>query len=175
MTIKTFAAIGLLITLMCGGALAQVDNMGTVDTLTLVVDNYSPNKWVVTANLWNDEEIAAFDIPLKYSAGMAKLLVDSVTYTDTRADYFAQKYTQVDTTGQMMHFGGLAYMGSDKPPLSPGNGKIGQVFISVMGNGEPGAFKVDTVFFQPNNKLMMVDRNAKTIIPVVKIETVSED
>lgn len=174
MIFKTLCALGLTMALLCGAALAQQDNMGKVDTLTLMVDNYAPNKWVVTAHLWNDEEIAAFDIPIKYSAGMTKLGVDSITFAGSRADYFAQKYTQVDTTGQMMHFGGLAYMGSDKPPLAPGEGSIGRVFISTMGGAEADAMVVDTVFFAPNNKLMFVDRNAKSIIPAVKIAEVEK-
>ncbi|MEZ5360159.1 MAG: hypothetical protein R3F48_15185 [Candidatus Zixiibacteriota bacterium] len=171
MNVKTLCMIGLTLALLCGSAFAQSDNMGVVDTLTLTVEKYAPNKWVVKADFWNDEEIAAFDIPLKYTAGMTKLTVDSVSHAGTRVDYFAQKYQQVDTTGQMMHFGGLAYIGSDKPPLAPGSGEIGRVYISTAGGANADNIVVDTVFFAPNNKMLFVDRNAKAIIPALIIQT----
>ncbi|MCK5125678.1 MAG: hypothetical protein KAR42_05440 [candidate division Zixibacteria bacterium] len=176
MKFKTLLFTILALSLFIGTAFAQIDSMGIADTLTLTYTNYAPSKWVIEASLWNDEEIAAFDIPIKYTAGMAKLKVDSVTYTNTRTDYFAQKYIQIDTTGQMLHFGGLAYMGTDKPPLAPGTGAIGHVYLSVWGDKEPGEFVMDTTFFAPSNKLMLVDRNAKTIVPIVIIkEAVKKD
>ncbi len=154
-----------------GFASAQIDPVGNIDTLTLIVESLDDNKWVISANLWNDEELAAMDIPISYTAGVAKLVVDSVSYAGTRIEYFAQKYTQVDTVGQVMHFGGLAYVGPDKPPLAPGNGEVGRIYISLVGDKKPGPFAVDTALYAPNNHLILVDRDAKTIVPVVKIET----
>lgn len=161
--------LAVALILMAGAASAQDNPIGKADTVTLVIDQVAEAKWKITANVWNDEEIAAIDIPLKYSAGVIPLQIDSVSFADTRIDYFAQKYFQVDTTGQTMHLGGLAYMGSDKPPLAPGSGTVGYIFISPMSDKIPSTIAVDTCFFAPNNKLMLVDRDAKTIVPVVKI------
>ena len=175
MKFKTIVLMAIAICI-AGGAFAQDDAMGKIDTLTITINNIAAGKWMISASLWNDEEIAAFDIPLKYAAGMTKLNVDSISYAGSRVDYFAQKYSQVDTTGQVLHFGGIAYVGSDKPPLAPGNGEIGKVFITVIGDKEPGPFVVDTTTFIPKtpgnstgNKLMLVDRNAKAIVPFVRI------
>lgn len=163
----TLMVVGLLAS--AGSISAQTDPLGTTDTVTLVVHNPAPGKWMVSAHVWNDEELAAIDIPIKYTAGMARLIVDSVSYAGGRIDYFAQKYNPIDTANQMMHFGGFAYMGADKPPLMPGSGEVAKIYISATGDKKPGVFAVDTCFVQPNSRLMLVDKNAKSIVPVLKI------
>lgn len=176
MSFKLFSAfmmIGLLI--LAGVATAQDDPLGKIDTVTLITEQTGAGNWLVTAQIWNDEELAAFDIPIKYTAGMAKLVVDSISMTGTRVDYFAQKYYQVDTTKQIMHIGGIAYMGADKPPLAPGSGDVGRIYISVMDDKNPGMFACDTSTFPPNNSLMLVDKNAKIIVPALKIKSKVEE
>ncbi len=155
--------------LLVGAVSAQQDPIGKIDTVTLVVDNPAPGNWIITASVWNDEEIAAIDIPIKYTAGMAKLRVDSVAYGGTRMEFFAQKYNPIDTANQIMHFGGFAYMGPDKPPMAPGDGVVAKIYISAYGEKKPGAFAVDTCYMEPNSTLMLVDKNAKIIIPALKI------
>jgi len=163
-----FVAAGLFI--MAAMASAQNDPIGKVDTVTLYVSALSEGKWMISAHVWNDEELAAIDIPIKYTAGMAKLIVDSVSFVGTRCEGFEQKHSQVDTLGQKMHFGGFAYMSPNKPPLAVGKGEIGRVYISAYGDKKPGAFAVDTATVAPNSTLMLVDKNAKVIVPALKIE-----
>lgn len=153
---------------------AQTDPIGKVDTVTLKVEALAAGKWMVSAHVWHDEALAAIDIPIKYSAGMAKLFVDSVSFKGTRMESFAQKYAPVDTAAQIMHFGGLAYMGPDKPPLAPGSGEVARIYISAKGGKEPGAFAIDTATAQPNSTLMLVDEKAKIIVPALKIMTVTK-
>jgi hypothetical protein len=163
----TVLIAGLL--LLTGAASAQQDPLGKTDTVTLAIEKLQPGKWVVIASVWNDEEIAAIDIPIKYTAGVARLNIDSVSYAGTRMEYFAQKYNPIDTANQIMHFGGFAYMGPDKPPMAPGSGEVARVYISVIGDKKPGVFAVDTCFMAPNSSLMLVDKNAKIIVPALKI------
>jgi hypothetical protein len=165
--IITFLAAGLI--LLTGTAFAQNDPIGKTDTVTLIVDSPAPGTWVISANIWNDEDLAAIDIPIKYTAGITKLIVDSISFAGTRMEYFAQKYNPIDTAGQMMHFGGFAYMGPDKPPLVPGSGELARVYISAVGDKKPGVFAVDTCTMAPNSTLMLVDKAAKIIIPALKI------
>lgn len=154
---------------LAGTALAQEDAIGKTDTVTLVVDSPEPGKWVISASIWNDEDLAAIDIPIKYTAGIAPLKIDSVSYAGTRMEFFAQKYNPIDTANQTMHFGGFAYMGPDKPPMAPGSGEVARIYISAAGDKKPGVFAVDTCFMAPNSTLMLVDKNAKIIIPALKI------
>ncbi|MFH1699162.1 MAG: hypothetical protein ABIE07_01130 [Candidatus Zixiibacteriota bacterium] len=168
---KPFLLIVVLLIMISGTSMAQTDPIGAIDTLSLIVNKIGDGKWMVSVQLWNDEELAAMDIPLGYTAGIAKLVLDSVSYAGTRIEYFAQKYMQADTIGQVMHFGGIAYMGPDKPPLEPGKGEIGRIYISVNDSKTPGPFAVDTAYYAPNNHLMLVNTEAKTIVPALKIET----
>lgn len=162
-----FVLAGLV--LLAGTAWSQNDPVGKTDTVTLVVEPLEAGKWVVIAHVWNDEEIGGVDIPIKYTAGVAALRVDSVSYAGTRMESFARQYHQVDTAGQMMHFGGFPYMAPDQPPMPAGSGEMARVYISVANDKSPGAFAVDTTTMKPNNTLMLVDKNAKSIIPALKI------
>lgn len=155
--------------LMAGSALSQNDPIGEIDTVTVVVEPLDAGSWVVTTHVWNDEEIGGVGIPLKYSAGVATLNFDSISYAGTRMETFAKQYHQVDTANQMVHFGGFPYMAPNQPPMPPGSGEMARFYISVVGDKKPGPFAVDTVTMKPNNSLMLVDRNAKSIKPALKI------
>lgn len=168
---RTLAMIFVLMaTLILSAAVwAQNDPIGKTDTVTLVVETIQPGKWVITTHVWNDEDLGGVDIPIKYTAGVATLKVDSVAYSGTRMEKFAKTYEQIDTTNQMMHFGGFPYMAPNQPPMPPGNGEMARVYISVTGDKKPSAFAVDTTTMKPNNSLMLVDKDAKIIKPVLKI------
>ncbi len=168
---RTLAVIFVLMATLALSAAgwAQNDPNGKTDTVTLVVETIQPGKWVITTSIWNDEDLGGVDIPIKYTAGVATLGVDSVVFTGTRMENFAKTYNQVDTVNQMMHFGGFPYMAPNQPPMPPGNGEMARVYISVTGDKKPSAFAVDTVTMKPNNSLMLVDKNAKIIVPALKI------
>lgn len=156
--------------LMAGFATAQVDPLGKPDTVSLFIAPVAEGKWVISAHVWNDEELAALDIPLKYTAGMAKVMVDSVSFKGTRTEYFAQKNYQVDTAKQIMHFGGFAYMDPQKPPLAVGKGEVARIYFSIQSDKKPGPFAADTTTYTNGSTMMLVDKNAKTIVPMLKIE-----
>ena len=170
---KLFTAILTAGLVMASGIVfAQADPIGAVDTVTLYVETLAEGKWKISAHVFNDENIAGIDIPIKYTAGIAKLKVDSVSFIGTRMENFDMKSTPIDTAGQMMRFGGLAYMSPNKPPMKPGNGEIARIYISTIGGKKPGPFAVDTTTFPPAVKMMLVDENAKPLTPALKIVTV---
>lgn len=168
-----FTLLVLALCLTAATAMAQNDPIGKTDTVTLKIETLSENKWMVSVHVWNDEDLAALDIPIRFTAGVARVMVDSVSFKNTRISYFAQKYAPIDTANQIMHFGGIAYMGTDKPPLAPGEGVVARVYFSVAGDKKPGPFTVDTTTVPPNSTLMLVDRNAKIIVPALKIVNIS--
>ena len=168
-SVTLFLAVMVMLSV---AAFGQNDPIGKVDTVTLKVHSLGNGKWMVSANVWNDEELAAVDIPIRYTAGMAKVVVDSVSFAGTRMEKFAQKASQVDTTGQMLHFGGLAYMSTEQPPMAIGNGELARVYFSLKDASDakkPGPFAIDTCTMAPSNSMMLVDKNAKSIIPALKI------
>jgi hypothetical protein len=171
LTVLTVAVVCLA----AASASAQNDPFGKTDTLTLAVQDMGNNSWMVTGYLWHDEDLAALDVPIKYTAGIAKLMVDSVSFEGGRMDYFAMKQHQVDTTGQTMHIGGFAYLGSDKPPLAPGNGEMFKIYFSTIGDKKAGVFAVDTTFYPPASTMQLVSKDAKSIIPALKIIAVKPE
>ena len=155
--------------LLSSSALAQSDVFGVADTVTLTVEELEAGKWMIVASLTNDEELAAIDIPVKYTAGIAKVKLDSMTYAKGRIDFFSNKFENKDTTSQIVRFGGLAYLAPNKPPLKPGKGEIGRAYVSVYGDRKPGPFGVDSITVPPNATLMLVHKNATQIIPYLNI------
>lgn len=159
--------VGMLV--MAGSAWSQDDPVGKIDTVTLVVEPLTAGSWMITTYVWNDEELGGVGFPLKYTAGVAALNVDSISFAGTRMESFAKQYYQVDTTGQLIHFGGFPYMSPDQPPMPAGSGEMARIYISATGDKKPGSFAVDTVTMKPNNSLILVDKNARSITPVLKI------
>jgi hypothetical protein len=173
----------LLLTGFCiiltSAASAQNDPFGKADTISLKVENIAERKWKVTAYIWNDEEIAAIYVPLKFTAGVARINIDSVSYKGTLIEDFAQLYNTVDTANQIVLLGGLP-MGFDpvsaqNPPLGPGAGEIARIYVSAPGEKKLGPFAVDTATVAPNNQMMLVNKEAKTILPAFSITTKGKD
>lgn len=173
MLFRRFVILVFGLFLLTGVVSAQNDPIGTIDTVSLFVENLGEGQWLVSAHVWNDENIAAIDIPIKYSAGMTKLIVDSVSFIGTRIENFAMKNYAVDTTNQIMHFGGFAYLSPDMPPMAPGSGEVARIYISVSGDEKAKAFAVDTTTYGTNSTLTLVDENAKSIIPALKIGVIT--
>lgn len=175
MTIKRLTiSIAIIIYAMSAIVAAQDDPVNETDTVTIYWKALGERQWLLSAHLWNDEDIAALDIPIQFTAGVAPLVMDSISYENTRMEGFAQKYNPVDAKKQEMHFGGMAYMGPVRKPLKPGNGEIARIYISVRGDKKPGPFAVDTTTIAPNSTLMLVDINAAIIIPAFKIVHLDE-
>ncbi len=160
---------------MAGNVLAQSDPMGAADTVTLVITELEKGRWMIAAHVFNDEELAAIDIPLKYTAGIAKVKLDSMTYDQGRIGFFAYKFDQKDSLSQTVRFGGLAYLNPNNPALEAGSGEVGRAYLSVQGGKEPGPFAADTITLPPNAVLMLVDKGATSIIPVLKISTIKPE
>ena len=127
---------------------------------------------MISVYLFNDEDIAALDIPLKYSAGVAKVTLDSISYADSRIEYFGQKYKPLENDMQTLRFGGIE-IGPKAKPLPPGNGLIGKGYLSVEKGRTVNMITVDTATVKPAATMMLSDVNAYTIIPALKIKNVS--
>ena len=63
-------ACGML--LMAGSLLAQTDKTGVVDTMYIEPYQIDANNWAINVSLFNDEEIIAISMPMKFSAGETK-------------------------------------------------------------------------------------------------------
>jgi len=165
----TFTMLIALMIIISGTAVAQQDGNGKIDTVTLVSEQISDNQWMVSVYLFNDEDIAALDIPLKYSAGVAKITLDSISYAGSRIEHFQQKYKPVENDMQTLRFGGLE-IGPKAKPLKAGDGLIGKGYLTVEKGRNVDMITVDTATAKPAATMMLSDVNAYTIIPALKIK-----
>jgi len=112
--------------------------------------------------LTNDQPISAITFPFTVTAGDKKMMYDSVSFADSRAEFCAVKIPNPDTTNQKINLGILSSMTPPLKYIDPGSGRIARLYFT----GEDGvtlkSIVVDTTFFPPSNHLMGVLPDAKT-------------
>jgi hypothetical protein len=112
--------------------------------------------------LTNDQPISAMTFPFLITAGDKKMMYDSISFADSRAEFCAVKIPNPDTASQKINLGILTSMTPPLKYIDPGSGRIARLYYT----GEDGTtledIKVDTTFFPPSNHLMGVLPDAKT-------------
>jgi len=87
------------------------------------------NVVVVPLTISNDVEIAALDIPLRYSEGVT---LKEVSFTDTRVDYFDFKIAKIDDAEKTVVIGLIPQMSSEKKSdLVAGEGVIANLVFEI--------------------------------------------
>lgn len=138
-SLKTIVAI--LIFFGINGVLyAQVqDSIGAVDTIRVGKLETSPGEKVILPVYgFNDQEISALSIPIKFSSD--DLICDSVNFSGTRVVSLYNLWT-VDNLAKTIKIGVMAITG---PSLSPGTGLLANIFFSVKESATPKTVKIDT-------------------------------
>jgi hypothetical protein len=116
------------------------DTIGVMDTVEVEKVIASPgSEVVVSVNGFNDEEIGALTLPLKYSSQY--LVCDSVSFTGSRIEYIGTKPVNIDTLQGTIKLGAISVM---EPPLSPGRGKLADLFFRVKANAPAQIMEIDT-------------------------------
>ncbi len=116
------------------------DTIGVVDTVE--VENVvasSGSQVVVSVYEFNDEEIGALTLPLKYSSQY--LVCDSVSFTGSRVEYISAKPVNIDTVQGTIKIGAICVL---EPPLSPGRGKLVALFFRVKADAPSQIMEIDT-------------------------------
>jgi hypothetical protein len=145
---KMAIAIGILCLLpilFAAPALAQVDP-GIADTVRLESKNLplATTKFSVAVNLYNDEELGAFDIPLAWNS--PDLSVDSVSFVGSRFSGYSTKLYEKDNVNQRLHAGIIVVT---EAYMQPGSGLIFTVFFSVKSGALDQVISVDSAFYPP--------------------------
>lgn len=87
------------------------------------------NTVVVPLEITNDIELAALDIPLRFSHGVTLKEVD---FSDTRVSYFDMKIARIRNDERTVVLGLLPQFAStNKPALAPGNGVIARLVFEI--------------------------------------------
>ncbi|MBN1212351.1 MAG: hypothetical protein JXA92_07215 [candidate division Zixibacteria bacterium] len=170
-------------------ALAQVDSLGKTDTLYADIAKLNETTWTVTLSFVNDEPLIGMALPFRLTAGLNRIVVDSVVYggvavkhdkdsdilftggTSRGVDQFAYKNMRVDTAIQCVTLGLIANLGPTKNQLSAGSGPIATLFVSSLEDKPIEKLNIDTTTTHPNNSLMVIaDQLQGTPPDTVRIE-----
>lgn len=135
-------------------ASAQSDPYGKIDTVYAETAMIDSNIWTITVNYSNDEPIVGLSIPLKYHAGLVKLIADSAVYAGGRAASFAYRGFRVDTAIQCLTLGMIANLGPTTVRLEPGAGRLVTIYLSSIDDLAIKKLVVDTTTTNPNNSLL---------------------
>jgi hypothetical protein len=153
----TYIAAAVVLMICVAPAQAQVDQMGSLDTVFADLAKISPTCWSVTISVTNDEALVGLSIPLEFTGGPGiRLVGDSAVYTGGRAEQFAYKGFRADTAIQAVTLGMIANVGPTKNDLFAGRGRLVTIFVSSMDDQEIKQLKVDTTTTHPANSLLLV-------------------
>lgn len=141
--------------LIPGLASAQIDSLGTTDTLYATLAKINPTNWSVTFSYTNDEEVVGFAIPIKLDAGLNRIVADSITFSDRIANWDYKSF-RPDTAIQCVTIGMIANLSREYKILAPGSGPLATVYISSMEKKPIEKLSIDTTTTSPNNTLMVV-------------------
>ena len=171
MNLKRVSLLCLAVLLIAGGAWAQKDGFGKPDTLYLEPYKIDAQHWGVNIALFNDQEVLALSLPIKFMSGKAKIIADSTVFTGGRVENFRVKNARIDTATQCITIALINDIGVSVPPLSSGTGRIATIFVSAMDGQDIEYLVVDTTTTMPSNTLQLVAPPAEEIIPVVSIKS----
>ncbi len=153
---RTWLSLLVLMTIMILPTLstAQEDAVGWVDTLTAEINKIDDNNWTVTFSYDSDATIIGISVPFKISAGLNKIVADSIKYED-RVSSFVYKTMRADSAIQCVTLGLIANVdGSGRINMLPGKGDFATVYISSIEDKPIEALTIDTTTTYPNNTLM---------------------
>lgn len=147
-----------VVTLLGTAAQAQIADtlFGKNDTVYVDLTEIKPGQWSLGINYSNKHPLQAVSVPLKYNAGLAKLIADSAVFAGGRAEAWAFKGFRCDTAIQVVTLGMIANLGQNtKNTLNAGSGRLVTVFLHAA-DGKPGPLVIDTCTSYPNNTLQAV-------------------
>lgn len=180
-----FAGLALGILLLAAETPAQeaktetyvADPIGERDTLFVEINRLSDRSWSVNVSYFSDIELFGLSIPLRFTAGLDKVLIDSTIFTGGKAEHFEYKVARPDSAIQCLTIGLIAAFNPYAKPLEAGTGRLATVFLHAEGEGAAPPLVVDTTTTAPSNSLMYIKNslppaNEQTkIYPEVKIVT----
>lgn len=156
------------------------DPLGERDTLFVEINRVDDNSWTINLSTYNDYTIFGISIPLRLTAGLRKVLIDSIVFTGGRVEHFELPLVRIDTAIQCLTVGLIAGLNPQVKPLAIGRGRIATIFAHSLGEGRAPALKVDTITTAPSNSLLFINSEMKPdtdqykILPAFVVTTVAE-
>ena len=158
-------AVTALLLMFPLAAFAQVDSLGKTDTLYADIAKIDDANWSVTFSYLNDEAVIAMSVPFKMTAGLNRIVADSIVYAPGKVDNFSYKGFRVDTAIQCVTMGLIANLGPTDNKLEPGDGPFATVYISSLEEKPIEKLHIDTTTTSPNNSLMIIADQLQGVAP----------
>lgn len=136
------------------------DPLGVRDTIFATVSRLGDQEWTVNIGYFSDVELFGLSIPLRFTAGLNRVLIDSTIFIGGKVEHFEVKIKRADTAIQTLTIGLIAGLHPKAKTLEAGTGRLATVFLHADMEGRAPALKVDTTTTYPENSLMLV-QNAK--------------
>ena len=136
------------------------------NVLSIVVDQKPGSRNVVAkVNLSNMEKLSAIVCPLKYGNGKTPIVLDSVSFVNTRTEKFAFKYPNIDPKTQQVNIALISTLSAADFYLPKGAGEVALLYFTLKKGATEASVTLDTALFPPANVLQLVDPQAKSIFP----------
>ncbi len=162
MSNRMFAVLAVLIG-MAGMAAGQGTDPGVRDTVYVgAVSTNAGQKAIVPVSLFNDEDLGAITIPLRWSSPAISL--DSVSFVGTRISYVNVKPITIDNGNQRVVFGAIIFT---EAFLGSGNGVVAKLHFNIP-PGTPDQFvSIDSTTIDPAG-LLLTKSDASSFVPEFK-------
>lgn len=151
---------------LCFSPLTQAQDPGHADTVRVssVRADSGTTKAVVPVYFYNDEELIAISIPLKWNSAEATL--DSVSFVGSRVDYINIKVIDIDNVSRTVLIGCVVFI---EPNIQPGNGLACQLYFNIpSGLGDYETIVIDSTFIPPAGNLIFVTSIGLDFVPLFK-------
>ena len=146
------------------------DVFGKPDTCRLLyLQEEKSEKAKLSVSLFNDEKLACINLPLRFGTGKTPIVCDSVSFADTRVEYFQLKLARIDTVNQTVLIGLFAYFSDPKPPLAEGDGEVANLYFTLTEQANLEEIVIDTTFIPPSNILGVATPEVKQFTPVLRV------
>lgn len=165
---KAFLVLGVIL-IVAGSALAQSDPIGMMDVVYLDSVEAGPGQDVaIRVSLRNDEELNSLSVPITYNTDLLRL--KSVSFEGSRLEYLETKILNPDEVSEIDGHFVVAAIQILEAPIAPGDGLAFIMLFTVSDSAVSGEVAdIDTLFYPPGGKLMLVATESSTTIEPVFI------
>jgi hypothetical protein len=120
---------------------------------------------MASVSVSNDQGLAGLTLPFRYGDGNSPITCDSVSFSDTRVEYFELKTQRIDTVEQVILLGLIPDFVGKKPPLERGYGEVARIYFTMKRGPRFQDYLLDTTTIRPYNKLKFVGPEVSGIYP----------
>ncbi len=120
---------------------------------------------MASVSVSNDEELAGLTLPFRYGDGNSPIRCDSISFSDTRVEYFELKTQRIDSVEQVILMGLIPDFVGKKPPLERGYGEVARIYFTLKRGPKFPNYYLDTTTVKPFNRLKFVMSGVSGVYP----------